>query len=132
MSFDLGVWYSSQPLTAAEAEERYSALHGNENGNGNGMGNANGQAAMDERLTRFVDELTSRYPQIDDVADDEIDACPWTLTFEFSPTHVRMPVMWARAEEIAPVVMEIADRHGLVCYDPQSRKIHLPPGLRSE
>ncbi len=134
MSFDLGVWYSSQPLTAAEAEERYSAFHGNENwnGNGNGIGNTDDQAATDERLTRFVDELTSRYPQIDDVADDEIDACPWSLTFELSSTHVTMPVMWARAEEIAPVVMEIADRHGLVCYDPQSRKIHLPPELRSE
>ena len=130
MSFDLGVWYSSQPLTVAEAEACFSAFPGNENGNG--TRSPNGQAAMDERLVRFVDELTSRYPQIDDVADDEIDACPWSLTFDFSPTHVKMPVMWTRAEEIATVVMEIAERHGLVCYDPQSRKIHLPPGLRSE
>ena len=124
MSFDLDVWYSSRPLTVAEADEHYSAFRGN--------GNGDGQAATDERLTRFVDELTSRYPQIDDVADDEIDACPWSLAFDLSPTHVRMPVMWTRAEEIAPVVMELAERHGLVCYDPQSRKVHLPPGLRSE
>ncbi len=130
MSFDLGVWYSSRSLTAAEADECYSAFHAS--GNGKGNGNANGQATTDERLTRFVHELTSRYPQIDDVADDEIDSCPWSVSFDLSPTHVKMPVMWTRAEEIAPVVMELAERHGLVCYDPQSRKVHLPPGLRSE
>ncbi len=129
MSFDLSVWYSPRPLTAAEADELCSTFHGNASGNGNGNGNGNRQATPDERLTRFVDELTSRFPQIDDVADDEIEECPWNCAFDLSPTHVRIPIMWSRAEEVTSFVLALAGRHGLVCYDPQSRKVHLPPGL---
>ena len=122
MSYDLGIWYSSYPLTDAEADERYSAFLAN--------GNGNGPVATDERLSRFVDELTSRFPQIDDVSEDEIDACPWSVAFDLSSSHVCTPIMWARAEDVAPFVLELAERHGLVCYDPQSRKVHLPPGLQ--
>lgn len=124
MSFDLSVWYSPRPLTDAEAADRYTAFREN--------GNVTCRVETDERLARFVADVTSRYPQIDDVADDEIDACPWNVAFDISERHVTVPIMWAYVEEIAPFVMDLAERHGLVCYDPQSRRVHLPPALKSE
>lgn len=124
MSFDLGVWYSPQSLSDAEAGECFAAFRSD--------GGVTCRVAGNERLAEFVDALTSRYPQIDDLADDQIDACPWNVPFDVSEAHVTIPIMWSRMTEIAPVVMELAERHGLVCYDPQSRKVHLPPGLRPE
>ena len=121
MSFDLGVWYSSRPLTDEEAAERHRACCDN--------GDIDRLIEPHQSVADFVSEVTARYPQIDDVPEDEIEHCPWSVAFDPSKGHVTMPICWSRVEDVAPVVMELAAKHGLVCYDPQMGKVHLPPGL---
>ncbi len=123
MSFDLGVWYSSRPFTAKEADERYVALSKN--------GDVTRLIEPHQSVAEFVAALTAQYPQIDDVPEDKIDACPWTVEFDLSKGHATMPIMWSRVDDVAPFVMELAEKHGLVCYDPQARKVYLPSRLRS-
>jgi hypothetical protein len=37
-----------------------------------------------------------------------------------------MTITWSRAAEMAKTVRELADRHGLICYDPQSGATNHP------
>jgi hypothetical protein len=40
-----------------------------------------------------------------------------------------MCIAWSRVEEIALYVVELAEKHGLVCYDPQENYVYLPSQL---
>ena len=77
-------------------------------------------------MDAFVAEITARWPQIDDVPDDEVDECPWNVQFDQSPAHVASTIAWSRAEEIHPVYIETARRHGLYVYDPQDDRVYEP------
>lgn len=121
MSFDLSVWYSSRPVRPEEAGRVHVALS---------------ERRLDgvessPRVLRFVDELTARYPQIDDVPEDEVDECPWTIAFDQSEGHVILCIASSRAAEMKPIVQELAAKHGLVCYDPQVDEVYNPPGVRA-
>ena len=78
----------------------------------------------------FYKELTSRYPEIDTVPEEELYNCPWSCAHDRSGLHVLMAMAWSRCAEIAPVVLDLAAKHGLVCYDPQESKVHLPSQLK--
>jgi hypothetical protein len=68
MSFDICVWYSSKPLSNEEASRKYIALcEGNE---------IEFLIEPHDNIARFIDEVTIKYPQIDDVPEYEIDNCP--------------------------------------------------------
>jgi hypothetical protein len=120
MSFDLGVWYSDTPLTDEDAGDLYVKLCEEtwipieEN------------AAVDA----FYADLTSRYPEIDAISEEELENCPWSCAHDRSGLHVLMAITWSRCAEIAPVVLNLAATHGLVCYDPQESKVHLPSHLK--
>jgi hypothetical protein len=78
----------------------------------------------------FYNDLTARYPEIDMLAEEDIDASPWASSLDRSGFHVIMFILEDRAEEVIPVVLELAERFGLICFDPQSKKVHLPSHLR--
>jgi hypothetical protein len=79
-----------------------------------------------ERVSAFCGALTARYPEIDTLRDEHVDACPWTAAMDVSPGHVIMPIAWSQAEEIGSTVRTLAREHGLVCFDPQARVVHAP------
>jgi len=120
MSFDLGVWYGDKPLTDAEAGDLYLKLC------------EQTWVPIDRKpaVDAFYTELTNRYPEIDTVPEDELDACPWSCAHDRSGLHVVMAMRWSMCAEIAPVVHELAAKHGLVCYDPQESKVYLPQCLK--
>lgn len=125
MSFDLGVFYTERPQSDDDAGERYVAL-------------CDGSNLADwiepsPKVEAFLNDLTTRYPQIDDVADEAVDDSPWSCAFDVSEGHAIMPMVWSRAEEMAAIIAELAAKHGLVCFDPQEGKIvSAPPGIHVE
>ncbi len=123
MSFDLGVWYSTAPLSADDAAERHAALCEAED--------LESLIEPHPSVRAFLDDLTSRYPSLDDVSDDDLENCPWSCSFDESAGHCLLAMAFSRVDDVALVVMELAQKHGLVCYDPQSDTVHLPRQLRS-
>ncbi len=117
MSYDLAVWYASQPITIKEAEDIYDRL-------------------LDDDLTAlephpgvqaFLAELTSHYPQIYDWNDDDIGNCPWSIAFDQSDRYVTMCMVYSRTNELVPFIENLATKHDLVCYNPQSSRVKYPP-----
>jgi hypothetical protein len=62
MSFDLGVFYTEKPTTDAEAQARYVAYCE--------ASDLSPYIEPSPKIKAFLDELTSVYPQIDDIPED--------------------------------------------------------------
>jgi hypothetical protein len=119
MSLDLGVFYTVRPHTDEEALNRYISLCG-----------ASDRSACIEpspNVGQFLTELTASYPQIDDVPEKELDACPWSCAFDASEGHVIMSMVSSKYEQAAFLIVQLAEKHGLVCFDPISGMILTAP-----
>lgn len=88
------------------------------------------RSRFDGRVYAFYSSLTDRYPEIEMLPEDELDACPWACGIDFSGGHVIMAIQLEKSAKILPHVLALAGQHELVCYDPQAGKVHLPPRLR--
>jgi hypothetical protein len=120
MSFDLGVWHSDRPITDQEAGDLYVKL----------CEQTWIPIEQNAAVDAFYAELNSRYPEIDTLPENELDSCPWSCAHDRSGLHVLMAITWSRCADVSSVVVELAAKHGLVCYDPQESKVYLPPDLQ--
>ena len=116
LSFDLYVWASPCPVTVAQAERTCREL---------AMENTSSVGA-DDRIRGFAQELLGRFPALEGLADDELDASPWSATPEVWASHVIVTISWSRAREVADFVLGAAAARGLVCFDPQALIVHNP------
>lgn len=117
MSVDLGVFHTRRAHSDEDAGERYLALCGEDD--------PGAWIEPDPCIDAFYDELTGIFP------DDGTAADPWSASpLDRSGGHVIMNMPASKAREIEPVVRELAEKHGLVCFDPQCGKIvTAPPGI---
>jgi hypothetical protein len=116
MSCDFGVWYPYKRLSNREARELYVRLCESDTSG----------IQPHPSVDAFYAELTAKHPEIDTVPDDRIDDhdyCPWSCALDRSPGHVIMPCVWSKADYVAKLVHDLARRHGLAVYDPQSDRI---------
>jgi hypothetical protein len=121
MSFDLGVWYPQNRIPNKEATELYVRLC---DGDASGIV---GHPAVDA----FYAQLTAKYPEIDTIPEEKIDDhdyCPWSCKLDHSPSYVIMSCVWPKATSVHQLVKDLARKHGLALYDPQSEEVFYPDG----
>ena len=111
--FHCAVWIDARVLSHKEAAKHYAALL---------EGNAAG--TFNPSVYRFVTDLTRRYPEPDESVDD--DSSPWACALEICGESVMMALMPARYADVFPVILQLSDKYGLVCFDPQNNIVHLP------
>lgn len=58
---------------------------------------------------------------------DNHDLCRWSCAFDRSPSHLIMCCIWSKSEYVASLVIELAAKHELAVFDPQSETINFPP-----
>ncbi len=117
MSFDIGVWFNPGPMSQQDAANRYLALRQADLGG----------LESSKRLSHFVAELTQHFPQIDDVAEEDLDDCPWNSAFDMSGGHVIMSMDAGMAQDVLPTLLRLALEHGLITFNPQTGELHQPP-----
>lgn len=113
MSFDLGVWHEPALLTADEAAAKYKALC------------EGADFPAHESVAAFRDDVTAQYPDL--TADLN---SPWSAALGVTGAAVVMAIQWASSLEVVGVIRDLAERHDLVCYDPQAGIVHNRPSLR--
>lgn len=121
MSFDLCVWYSQTRIRNEEAGKLYVRLC---DGDTSGV-------VPHPAIAAFYAELTGKHPEIDTIPEEEIgnhDYCPWSCKLDQSPGHVIMSCVWSKATYVHQLVRDLARKHGLAVYDPQSDKVTYPDG----
>jgi len=119
VSRKLAVWHSQRAISEKEAADVYQELYEQQRI----------PSLQHVDVYAFYNELIARYPDVDTLADEDIDASPWASSFDRSGFHIIMFMLEERADEVVPVVLELAEMYGLVCFDPQTKKLHLPSNL---
>jgi hypothetical protein len=77
----------------------------------------------------LVYRLTSRYPCICDLPDEQVDDGVWCSGPLRQPSYTRATVLgliYPRVDEVLPFVIETATALGLTVFDWQSGEIHRP------
>lgn len=115
VSYDLAVWTGPKPATDADALREYvrrtddlEELDDDE------------LAPAVPEIEAFLTETLDRYPPLDD-EDDE--SCPWATGPEPGDVNgdfALITMTYPGARAALDGVVEIAHRHGLVCFDPQA------------
>lgn len=115
MSYDLAVWEGDRPADDASAGEEFLRLYER-------YMRSRAPQSPTPRITAYVHALLDRYPDIE--VDEE--SSPWAdspLIGDASGPLLYLPMVWSRCEEVAPWAAQLAQKHGLVCYDPQARRL---------
>lgn len=113
MSFDLAVWEGDRPASDAAAAEIYEQLMDRLE--------AGDQGPPTERIRAYVSALLDRWPDIDE---DGGEDSPWAdgpLIGNAFGSVIYFAMVWSRAEEASEYAARVAEQHGLVCFDPQSK-----------
>jgi hypothetical protein len=119
VSFDLVVWRSDRPVSPAEARATARALVEG--------GDAGVRPA--EELAVFAREVERRFGDNGLLRRLASPRCPVEL--EAWDDHALLSIAWSCVEEAAGYAHELAERLGLVLFDPQSGRVYLPPSLGS-
>jgi hypothetical protein len=122
MRFYLGVWKSATAISDDEAAAQYLALSDEQSV----------ESEFDDQVYAFYSRLTRQYPEVEMVAEDELDACPWACGLDVAGDHVIMAIQPEMSEKVIPLVRVLAAQYELVCFDPQVGKVHLPARLRAQ
>lgn len=112
VSFDLGIWDAVRPPRVAEAEQRYEQLLAGDEAGG----------APSPRVLAFVAECEQRWP-------GPVDGEPMPFTSRRTPSALLLQVRAEVATELFGEWSAMAERHGLVLYDPQSGVVSIPSRL---
>jgi hypothetical protein len=152
-SFDLGVWYSNAAMDVMEAAAVYNHINYDwvvvER-------RREFDSFLSELTTRFPDLRSPSEPPVwpdappdaflktlDDLktrpSDERIrktqsqepppDDSPWQDTLAPTGSTITLSINWDRVEETMPVIYQLAARHGLMVFDPQSNILTIPPQI---
>ncbi|UWM49134.1 hypothetical protein N0X72_08900 [Streptomyces carpaticus] len=111
MSFDLAFWYQSFSPTAESAARVYSQLT---------EGHVR-EVEESPAIEAFCQDVYSIYP---DMTERNMHDSPWASPLYVTGGCVIAAVSWSRSDEVCPVLLELASRHGLVAYNPQTREVY--------
>ena len=53
----------------------------------------------------------------------DTNLCPWSVAFDRSDGHIIMCCVWSKADYVGELVKDMAAKHGLAFYDPQSDRL---------
>lgn len=84
-------------------------------------------------IDAFYAELIAMHPEIDTIPAERIgdhDYCPWSCKLDHSHAHVIVSCVWSKATYAGQLVENLARKHGLALYDPQSDEVIYPDGSR--
>jgi hypothetical protein len=119
MNFYLGVWNSPTAISDDEAAARYRVLSAEKSAD----------PEFDAHVYAFYCRLTSLYPEVEMVLEEDLGSCPWACSLDITGDHVILALQPGHCEKVVPQLLALAAQHELVCFDPQAGKVHLPPHL---
>jgi hypothetical protein len=120
-AFYLGVWACLTPISSEEAAHQYQLLK-----------DLGSERRFDDKVYAFYSRLSSLYPEVETLSEEELDDSPWASSMEVSGSHVIMAIVPKQSEKVFPLVLALAEENGLVCFDPQAGKVYLPPHLAAK
>ncbi|MFC7014981.1 hypothetical protein ACFQMH_25420 [Streptomyces viridiviolaceus] len=117
MSYDLAVWDGPRPADDASALEVLEGLYERFTG-----GNVEPPTP---RIRQYVEELVAQWPDLS-AGDEDEDTSPWSdgpLINNASGPLFYFGMVFSKYQEAALFASALARTSGLVCFDPQDRRL---------
>lgn len=117
MSYDVAVWDGARPADDEQALHEYEVLWERYEDAGE---------PPSQRILDYIASLTARYPDLTDLPDEDVDDSPWAdgpLTGNVMGPFFYFALVYSMVDEVLPFIAATARRHGLVCFDPQRRRL---------
>jgi hypothetical protein len=111
VSFDLIFWYQKSVPTLEEAARIYDQL-------------TDGLTGVVEESSAVDDFHRSVISVFPDLTEENMNDSPWASPLYVTGECVIVAVSWSRSGEVAPLLLELASKHGLSAYDPQDRVVY--------
>jgi hypothetical protein len=122
MNYKMGIWFGEKVITEQEASELFNKLYREDSL----------PKEQHVEIFSFYNELGDRYPELEMLPEDEIEASPWACGHDRSGSHVIVSIMANRVNELALFIRTLARGHGLICFDAQTGLVYLPVQLQHE
>jgi hypothetical protein len=116
MSFDLCLWKALEIPSAGDARLTYESL----------LDGDPSHVVESADVGAFVAALAHRFPWLNH-PEEEPDQDGFELSSDV--WHAWLGIPWGRVGRVGPVVEDLARRHELLIYDPQSDEVYPPPSL---
>src|SRR5438132_12973309 len=112
MSYKLAVWHSERAISSKEAAELFAKLYEHR------------KVPLEQHIDvySFYNELGARYPEVDMVAEEDLDGCPWACAHERSGAHDILSMLDDNSTELLPTHLELAEEHEVVSYHPHANE----------
>lgn len=111
MSFDLAFWRSSGDESTEQAARIYHQL----------IDGVHGAVDPSPLVAAFYRAATMTYPEL---SEDNAEESPWAAAIDVTDEGIITPISPSRSREVTEVLLDLAARHGLTAYDPQTRAVH--------
>ena len=117
MSHDLYLWHATgtQPVTADQAKTICDQL----------------ACDQDDAITpnaavlAFHEDVLSRFPRLETLPNPEDS--PWNMNPDATASRAILCMAYSTAAATIPVILDLAARHALICYDATTGTVHNPP-----
>jgi hypothetical protein len=128
MSYDLAVWEGQLPESHEAAAAVYQQLMER-------LEAGEADSAPTASIGAYVDTLLARWP---DITANDGEQSPWAdgpLINNAFGDAIYFSMVWSAADEASAFAAQVAESHGLVCYDPQIEALRpvapqAQPGVR--
>ncbi|MDH3228542.1 MAG: hypothetical protein OEN55_02005 [Alphaproteobacteria bacterium] len=125
MRVEIGVFFAESPLSDKDALQRFRARRGERD--------PDRSIEPGPRIAAFLGELTDRYPRLDALPEGDRASSPWSGDFCVSEDQVLIALGSSQCADAVELILELAERHSLVCFDPKTRSIlTAPSGIHME
>jgi hypothetical protein len=123
MNLNLAVWHPERAVSLQEAADLYHKLRAQELQ----------PTAQYPNVYAFYNELTSRFPEVENVAEEDLDNCPWACSLDRSGMHIIMGILESApvAAEAVNVILDLAKKYRLACFDQYNQHLYLPSDLQN-
>ena len=115
VSYDLAVWEGERPADDAAGSE-FERLYAHYAGGGQ-------LQPPTPRIAAYVRALLDRYPDIDTDAGEDSPWADGPLMRDASGPLIYFPMVYSQCNQASAWAAQVAQEHGLVCYDPQIGKL---------
>jgi hypothetical protein len=117
MGFDIWIWYSSHLVSDEDAHRIYESLT---------LGDP-GEVEESPSLAAFVRDVRRQWPWLREP--NARAATPDGFEFDSNDWHAWFGIPWTAVAGVGPSIQRLVERHGLVLFDPQEGRVHLPEQL---
>lgn len=118
MSYDIAVWAGEPPASDDAAAARYAELCN--------LFEEPPEELPDPTVVAFMNDLLARYP---DITEDGSEDSPWSIgpmKDDILGTFTYLPMRYDKFADAMGFIVERANAHQLVCFDPQQERLLTP------